>query len=112
MALNAAHWSIDRATGNIRYIGDDHTGAAPSYATVIEFHRWLQDLADDPEFTGNDELDIIDNTPSDRATDNLITLINGGPGVLPGEPVIVSAACCQDMVLFGSVLLETISPRH
>lgn len=77
MALNAAHWSIDRATGNIRYIGDDHTGAAPSYATVIEFHRWLQDLADDPEFTGNDELDIIDNTPSDRATDNLITLING-----------------------------------
>ena len=77
MAIVAADWTIDRATGNIRYIGDDHTGAAPSYATVIEFHRWLQDLADDPEFSGDDELDIIDQTPSDRSTDNIITLING-----------------------------------
>lgn len=77
MALVDTDWTIDRATGNIRYTGDDHTGAAPSYATVIEFHRWLQDLADDPEFTGDDELDIIDNTPSDRSTDNIITLING-----------------------------------
>ncbi len=77
MALDATDWTIDRATGNIRYIGDDHTGTAPTYATVIEFHRWLQDLADDPEFTGDDELDIIDQTPSDRSTDNIITLVNG-----------------------------------
>ena len=77
MAMVDADWSIDRATGNIRYIGDDHNGASPSYATVIEFHRWLQEFADDAEFTGDDELDIIDNTPSDRSTDNIITLING-----------------------------------
>lgn len=79
MALTATDWTISRATGNIRYTGDDHNEASPSYATVIEFHRWLQDLADDPEFTPatGDELDIIDNTPSDRSTDNIITLING-----------------------------------
>jgi hypothetical protein len=122
-------WSVDRATGNIRYIGFDHsptttvaagafvtgdyyqirsvgttdftlvgapdnnvgtrfeaTGAgtgtgvatqASSYATVIQFHRWLQALADDPEFAGDDELDIIDRDPSSRSTDNIITLTNG-----------------------------------
>ena len=77
MAMVDGDWSIDRATGNIRYIGDDHNGASPSYATVIQFHRWLQEFADDAEFTGDDELDIIDQTPSDRSTDNIITLING-----------------------------------
>jgi len=79
MAMVSADWSIDRATGNIRYIGDDHTlsGGTPTYATVIQFHRWLQAFADDPEFTGDDELDIIDKNPSNRSTDNIITLING-----------------------------------
>jgi len=82
MTIVAADWSVDRATGNIRYIGDDHVrfdsgGATPSYATVIEFHRWLQDLADDASYAGNDELDITDLTPSERATDNFVTLING-----------------------------------
>lgn len=77
MAIEAGDWSVDRQTGNIRYIGDDHNGTAPSYATVIELHRWVQDLADDASYSGNDELDIIDDTPSDRATDNYITLING-----------------------------------
>lgn len=82
MPIVATDWSVDRATGNIRYIGNDHVrfgGASPSYATVIEFHRWLQDLADDASWASGtgDELDITDNTPSERATDNLITLING-----------------------------------
>ena len=74
-----ADWSIDRATGNIRYIGDDHTlsGGTPSYATVIQFHRWLQAFADDEAFTNDDELDIIDKNPSNRSTDNIITLVNG-----------------------------------
>lgn len=79
MAIDATDWTIDRATGNIRYIGDDHTGVAPTYVSVIDMHRWLQDLADDEEFNAasGDELDIIDTTPSDRSTDNIITLING-----------------------------------
>ena len=75
MTYVAADWTIDRQTGDVRYIGDDHNGAAPSYATVIEFHRALQELADNASSTGNDdELDITDNTPSDRSTDNIITL--------------------------------------
>jgi hypothetical protein len=79
MAIDATDWTIDRATGNIRYTGDDHTGTAPTYVSVIDFHRWLQDLADDEVFSAasGDELDIIDQTPSDRSTDNIVTLING-----------------------------------
>lgn len=44
MSFIPADWSIDRQTKNIRYIGDDHGGAAPSYATVIEFHRALSTI--------------------------------------------------------------------
>jgi hypothetical protein len=57
--------------GDIRY-----TGTTTNY-TVIQFHRWLQDLADNAAATGDDILDITDQTPSDRSTDNIITLING-----------------------------------
>jgi hypothetical protein len=77
MAMVDGDWTITRSTGDIRYTGDDHGGASPSYATVIQFHRWLQDFADDAVSTGDDELDITDPTPSDRSTDNIITLING-----------------------------------
>ena len=76
MPMVSADWTITRSSGNIRYIGDDHGGASPSYATVIEFHRWLQDFADDASSSGDDELDITDATPSDRSTDNIITLLN------------------------------------
>ena len=76
MAFVAADWSITRSNGNIRYIGDDHGGASPSYATVIELHRALQNFADDASASGDDELDITDLTPSERSTDNIITLLN------------------------------------
>jgi len=76
MTFVAADWSITRSNGNIRYIGDDHGGASPSYTTVIELHRALQDFADDASASGDDELDITDSTPSDRSTDNIITLLN------------------------------------
>ena len=76
MAFVAADWSI-ALNGDIRYIGDDHNGASPSYATVIELHRALQDFADDAAASGDDLLDITSDTPSVRSTDNIITLING-----------------------------------
>jgi hypothetical protein len=77
-SLVATDWTIDRQTGNIRYGGHDHNGADPSYATVIEFHRWLQQLADDGAPAAvDDELDISATNPSQRSTDNIITLING-----------------------------------
>lgn len=78
-AIVATDWTVDRATGNIRYTGDDHNGAAPSYSEVIEFHRWLGGLADDAVYVApsGDEIDITDDTPSERSTDNIIKLING-----------------------------------
>ena len=76
MPMVDADWTITRSTGDIRYIGADHDGAA-TYATVIELHRWLGAFADDAEFGSDDELDIVDNTPSARSTDNIITLVNG-----------------------------------
>jgi len=77
MAIDDTDWTIDRVSGNIRYIGDDHNGTSPTYATVIQFHRWLQSLADDAVAVGDDELDITNTNPSQRSTDNIITLING-----------------------------------
>jgi hypothetical protein len=67
----AADFSVERATGNIR-----HTSGTNTY-TVLELHRYLQALADDPAASGDDELDITDVTPSERSTDNIITLLNG-----------------------------------
>lgn len=75
MPIVATDWSIDRATGDVRYIGDDHAGVSPSYATVIEFHRFMGSLADDAVSSGDDELDITDDTPTDRSTDNIITML-------------------------------------
>src|SRR6056300_1612798 len=82
MAFEPLDWEITRSSGNIRYIGADHDGTAgtngrttPTYATVIEFHRALQDFADDASSSGDDQLDITDDNPSDRSTDNIITLL-------------------------------------
>jgi len=75
MGLVATDWTVTRSTGNIRYIGDDHDGASPSYARVIELYRWLQGLADDAVASGDDELDITNENPGARSTDNIITLL-------------------------------------
>jgi len=56
-------------------IGGDirHVANANNY-TVLELHRWLQDLADDAQASGDDLVDITTETPSDRSTDNIVTL--------------------------------------
>lgn len=69
MAIGA-DFSID-VSNNIRY-----TGSGTNY-TVLEFHRWLSDLADDAAATGDDLNDIVYKDASQRSTDNIITLING-----------------------------------
>ncbi len=74
MAWNAAHWTITRADGNVRYIGPNHVTGG-SYVTVIDFHRELQAFADDASSAGDDELDITDENPSARSTDNIVTLL-------------------------------------
>jgi hypothetical protein len=81
MAFTPGDWSITRngAALDVRYIGDDHGGASPSYATTIELHRALSDFADNEFDTApDDSLSIIDQTPSDRGgVDTNITLLNG-----------------------------------
>jgi len=77
-SLVAADWTVDNITGEIDYIGHDHNGASPSYATVIELHRWLGQLADDqaPADT-SDKMYIPIPKASVRSTDNIITMVNG-----------------------------------
>ena len=67
--------SID-ASKNIRYTGAAHGASGAGYYSVIAFHRFLSDLADDTSYSGDDALDITKDTPSDRSTDNIITLLN------------------------------------
>lgn len=54
--------------GDIRHIANSNT------YTVLELHRWLQGLADDAAAASDDFLDITKTTPSERSTDNIITL--------------------------------------
>jgi len=70
MAIADGDLSI-AANGNIRW-----TGNGTTQYTVLELHRWLQDKADDALASGDDLLDISDTTPSDRSTDNIVTLLS------------------------------------
>jgi len=69
MAINHTDVSV-AANGDIRWTG----GATPNY-TVLELHRFLGALADDASSINDDFVDITRDTPSDRSTDNIITLL-------------------------------------
>ena len=56
------------SNGDIRHVSGTDT------YTVLAFHRWLQDLADQQQAVAGDILDITSVNPSTRATDNIITL--------------------------------------
>ena len=76
--LVAADWEVNNVTGRISYVGHDHNGASPSYATVIQLHRWLGQLADDQAPADvSDKMYIPIPIASTRSTDNIITLVNG-----------------------------------
>ena len=78
MPIVAADWTYTRSTGVFDYIGSDHGGSPlPTYATVIEFYRWFKGLADDSEYTGDDQIDITSLNPGTRQTDNIIELKGG-----------------------------------
>ncbi len=69
MAITATDVSV-ATNGDIRW-----TGNATTYYTVLELHRFLQNLADDAAGSGDDLVDITSSTPSERSTDNIITLL-------------------------------------
>ena len=71
MAITAADVSV-AANGDIRW---EAAGAGDGPYTVLELHRYLQGLADDSVASGDDLLDITSGTPSERSTDNIITLL-------------------------------------
>lgn len=62
---------------DIRYVGAAHGATGAGYYTVLEFHRWLQDLADEASATPDDFMGITYDTPSDKSFDTIINLING-----------------------------------
>ena len=76
MALDTTKWQI-RTDKTIRYIGGDHGTATANYVTVLELHRFLQDLADNASVANDDYMDITTVNPSDKKFDTIITLING-----------------------------------
>lgn len=69
MAILDTDVSIN-TSGDIRWTG----GATTNY-TVLELHRFLGALADDASSINDDFVDITSDTPSDRSTDNIITLL-------------------------------------
>jgi len=57
--------------------GDIRHTANTNHYTVLELHRWLQDLADnESSASGGDITDITSVTPSRRDTDNIIALLS------------------------------------
>ena len=76
MALDTTYWQV-RSDKTIRYIGGDHTTATANYVTVLELHRFLQDLGDNASVANDDYMDITTLNPSDKKFDTIITLTNG-----------------------------------
>ncbi len=77
MAIDATDWTITRSTKVINYTGDDHGGGSPTYATVLEFRRWIGGLSDDAAASGDDEHAMTDVKAIERITDNIVELKNG-----------------------------------
>jgi len=70
MAISDGDVSVN-LSGNIRWTGG---AVSANQYTVLELHRWLQEKADDAEASGDDLVDITTDTPSERSTDQIITL--------------------------------------
>lgn len=91
------------ANGDIR-----HVSGTTTY-TVLELHRWLQDLADDQQASGNDLVDITVYTPSERATDNIITLQDYAGVSGPTFNIDDTAA---QFIYDGSITQKSLAERY
>jgi len=54
------------ATGDIRQVTAFVPGTHTRYST-LDLHKWAQDLADDASYSGDDQLDILSDNPSELA---------------------------------------------
>lgn len=65
----------DTFTGDIAGDGTLNGRVHPRSYTPLQVHRMLQDLNDDEDITGDDDLSRVDPTPSDRSTDQIVSLL-------------------------------------
>lgn len=67
----------DNATFSNGASGDGVVNGAihPRVYSPLELHRMLSDLNDDEDIVGDDDLSRVDPAPSDRSTDEIITLL-------------------------------------
>lgn len=65
----------DTFTGDIAGDGTLDGVIHPRAYQPLELHRLLGDLNDDSDVAGNDDLSMIDPTPTDRSTDQIIALL-------------------------------------
>lgn len=123
MALDATKWEIQNDK-DVRYIGPTHGVSGANYVTVLELHRWLQDLADDASETGDDLMAITRDTPSDKSFDTIINLINSynlddasaeyvfggsiiqanGDVIYDGVQIVANAGCHVEIVQNGAII--------
>jgi hypothetical protein len=109
---------------DIRYVGAAHGAAGAGYYTVLEFHRWLNDLADDAAASPDDYLDMTRDTPSDKSFDTIINLINSynidqtasehlyggsiiqnsGDDIYDGIQVVAAEGCHVEIVQDGAII--------
>ena len=82
------------ANGDIRYVG------TTANFTVIALHRWLGDLMDQAQASGDDILDITDSTASERSTDNLLPAFAANP-LSPATIFVFEKIFCSVFALAG-----------
>lgn len=76
MPLISTSWEVN-VDKSIRYVGAAHGATGANYVTVLELHRWLQDLADADAISADDFLAITVPNPTDKKFDTIIQLLNG-----------------------------------
>lgn len=109
---------------DIRYIGTAHGASGAGYYTVLEFHQWLQGLADDASASSDDFMDITYGTPSSKSFETIIELINSyniddtasehlyngsiiqsdGDVIYDGIQIIANEGCHVEIVQNGAVI--------
>ena len=97
MALDATKWQVTVGKA-IEYIGPAHGVTGANYVTVLELHRWLQDLADAEAISGDDYMSITIANPTDKKFDTIIQLINGfvlGTTTTPADEYIYGGTIIQ-----------------
>jgi len=97
MALDSTKWQV--TVGKvIEYIGPAHGLTGANYVSVLELHRWLQDMADAETISGDDFVAITVPNPSDKKFDTIIQLLNGfvlGTTTTPADEYIYGGTIIQ-----------------